>query len=176
MGAPLPTGLCPQRTCFRPLAAVYRFRHGGRAFAAANLLEMQNERQAVELHNWHCQKQIDATLHHAEGFIEGDRDFGLAAGRRARLGNAPMGGDWLARPGRTRFTGDIIADDEHEMEIGSMGAREVQRGFRAQIVDIVTFVVQQRDRMTMEFTIRIGPAAEGAEVPRTMTIEDCLGP
>jgi hypothetical protein len=97
-GATLLTGQCPQRACFRPLAAVYRFRHGGRAFGAANLLEMRNVRQAVELHNCQCQKQIDATVQHAEGFIEGDRNLGLAAGRRARLGNAPMGGDWLARP------------------------------------------------------------------------------
>ena len=52
---------------------------------------------------------------------KGETDFGLVAGRSSGIGNAPMRRHRLARPHRTRLRRRIVADREHEIELGRIG-------------------------------------------------------
>jgi hypothetical protein len=103
----------------------------GRAFAAADLLQLRGQHQPVELHHRQSQEQFDAAFEHAIGILESERDFGVRAGRGRRIGNAPMRGDRLAGPQGTGFAGGAVADGKNKIEFRRAGRGELAPGFRA---------------------------------------------
>jgi hypothetical protein len=152
-----------------------RFRHRGRAFDAADLFEMRNQYQTVELHNRQCQKQIDAALQHAEGFVKATT---ISASLPVAV-QGPGMPQWavIGWPGQIG-QGSPAASSQTmntKWRSGASGCAKSIQDFRALIVGIVPFVAQQRDGMRMDFAMRIGTAAEGTEITGAMTVEDCLG-
>ena len=95
-------------------------RYGRPAFAAvcrelARVFREEPERIA---------KNRDALMQHAVDVLERERDLGRRAGRRRRVGHAPMRGHRLARPDRAGLGRRAVADREHEVERRRAGPGE----------------------------------------------------
>ena len=83
-------------------------------------------------------ESIDAPLQHGVGAGESEALFDLRSFGARGIRYAPMGGHGLARPDRADLVGRVVADGEHEIQVGRTWRRKFVPGLRAKRVHVIT--------------------------------------
>src|SRR5688500_16944060 len=81
----------------------------------------------------------------------------------------------LAWPDRTDLARRIVADRYDEVELGGGGRRKLVPGFRSELGGVVVKLLQQLDRVGIDYALGEGAGRPGGEFPGTLAVHDRFG-
>src|ERR1019366_1677218 len=90
------------------------------------------QRQPIQRRQRKSEKKTDAPVENKKRVAEGPLDFRRVSVHGGRIGNSPMRRHRLSRPQRAGFFGGVVADREHEMQLGSARTPEFVPALTAQ--------------------------------------------
>src|ERR1039457_2586385 len=84
-----------------------------------NAIHFFLQRQPIQRRQRKSEKKTDAPVENKKRVAERPLDFRRVSVHGGRIWNSPMRRHRLSRPQRTGFFGGVVADREHEMQLGS---------------------------------------------------------
>src|ERR1700726_896600 len=83
-----------------------------------------------------------------------------------------MRGHRLTGPHRTGLVSRVVANGEHEIELGGVGPGKLAPAFRSQVAYVEIQFAQQIDRVPVDLSLRLAPCGECPKNASAGPIED----
>src|SRR5665809_15098 len=142
---------------------------------APDIVEMSLERQSAQTGDRQIDEDRDALGEHPEAIVEGKGLLRFGAYRLGRIGQPPMGAHRLPRPYWASFLRGVVADGEHEIELGRAGCGKLIPRLGAELRHVVIGFFQQVERQRMDVAERLAAGAIGVEFTAPEAVQDALG-
>ena len=144
------------------------------ASAAADLIHLFLQRQALELLYGQREEKVDASAELNQRLLERTTLVLVAALNRRRVRYAPMRADRAPRPDRAHLRSRRIANGEDEIDLGSGGPNELVPALGARIAQRQSTSFEQLQRERIHFAGRMAARAVGAEAAAAGAVEIAL--